>query len=57
MQYHTQASFDLKNGRLHELYEQQRLPDVPEAEKVRLMQEMVDLSAKLQTPPNIELIR
>lgn len=58
LQFHTQESFDLKNGKLHELYERQRVldpfKDVDEIFKLDF--EMNQLSKKLTRPKNIELI-
>lgn len=56
MQYHTQQSFDLKNGLLHELYEQFRNPKTPFHEKEKLLLEMRKLSSKIKAPKGIELI-
>ena len=58
LQYHTPESFALKNGRLHELYEKQRLiSDVTSPEYIRLRDEMFDLSDSLTRPDKIEEIR
>ena len=56
MQYHTQQSFDLKNGLLHKLYEQFRNPKTPFHEKEKLLLEMRKLSSKIKVPKGIELI-
>lgn len=56
MQYHTQQSFDLKNGLLHELYEQFRNPKTPFHEKEKLLLEMRKLSSRIKVPKGIELI-
>ena len=53
MQYHTQESFELKNGELHKLYELFRDPATPQAEKEQLYLEMKKLSAKLTAPKDI----
>ncbi|GAB2022431.1 hypothetical protein RyT2_15050 [Pseudolactococcus yaeyamensis] len=59
LQFHTQASFDLKNGKLHELYEKQRVLDKVKdrAEIDRLEKEMLDLSSKLKYPQNIGKVK
>lgn len=44
MQYHTKQSFELKNGKLHELYEKARILNVSAEELNRLNAEMKDLS-------------
>jgi len=58
LQFHTQESFDLKNGKLHELYEKQRVLDpVKDVEKYRkLSDEMWTLSRNLIKPNDIEKI-
>ena len=54
LQYHTPESFALKNGKLHELYEQQRiLPESETAEYSRLNLEMKKLSESLAVPEGI----
>lgn len=57
MQYHTQQSFELKNGQLHQLYEQFRDSNIPQSEKHQILLEMQNLSAKLKTPKDIHLIK
>lgn len=54
MQYHTQESFDLKNGKLHELYEERRLSTTSPERRVELDQEMYALSKLLKIPNGIE---
>lgn len=56
MQYHTQQSFDVKNGLLHKLYEKFRDPKTPIHEKDKLLLEMRKLSSKIKVPEGIELI-
>lgn len=56
MQYHTQQSFDVKNGLLHKLYAQFRNPKTPFHEKEKLLLEMRKLSSKIKAPKGIELI-
>lgn len=57
MQYHTQQSFDLKNGELHRLYEKFRDLETSEEEKEKLLLEMRKLSSKIKAPIDIELIK
>lgn len=57
MQYHTQESFNLKNGPLHELYEKRRMPSTTKAEKYKLDKEMLELSKTLKVPKNIERVK
>ena len=57
MQYHTKESFELKNGKLHELYEEVRLETTSAKRKDELHKEMVKLSGKLKTPRGIEAIK
>ena len=56
MQYHTQQSFDVKNGLLHKLYEKFRDPKTPLHEKEKLLLEMRKLSSKIKVPEGVELI-
>lgn len=57
MQYHTQESFELKNGKLHQLYEIFRNPDTSPQEKAKISLEMQKLSANLKVPKDISLIK
>ncbi|HFU4203841.1 TPA: hypothetical protein ACGO8F_001441 [Streptococcus suis] len=54
MQYHTQESFDLKNGKLHELYEERRLSTTSPERRFELDKEMFALSKSLKIPSGIE---
>ena len=56
MQYHTQQSFDVKNGLLHKLYEQFRDLKTPIHEKEKLLLEMRKLSSKIKIPEGVEFI-
>jgi len=56
MQYHTQQSFDVKNGLLHKLYEKFRDPKTSIHEKEKLLLEMRKLSSKIKVPEDVELI-
>ena len=58
LQFHTKESFDLKNGELHSLYEQQRVLDRKKdiEEWQRLEDEMFGLSSTLERPQGIESI-
>ena len=58
MQYHTQESFDLKNGELHKLYEKQRkILDDESEEYLELDDKMIELSSRLTFPINIERVK
>ncbi|MBS4750982.1 hypothetical protein KG091_07810 [Carnobacteriaceae bacterium zg-ZUI78] len=57
MQYHTEESFELKNGRLHTLYEERRLPSTSRKRKLELDEQMLDLSRGLEIPIDIERVR
>ena len=57
MQYHTQKSFDLKNGPLHELYEKYRDASTSDQERMKLFKKMLDLSSGLDVPKNIERVK
>lgn len=57
LQYHTQESFDLKNGELHKLYEKQRvIEDKDSDEYNELGDRMFELSDKLTVPDHIERV-
>lgn len=57
LQFHTQESYDLKNGELHELYERARLPNTAIKEKEQLLAKMKALSATLRSPNNIGRVK
>lgn len=57
VQYHTPESFELKNGKLHELYEEARLLDVEDERYLELQEEMFKLSDKLERPKDVEKVR
>lgn len=57
LQYHTHDSFTLKNGKLHTLYEEFRLDETSLERKNELWLQMVQLSAKIKQPNNIEKIK
>lgn len=54
LQYHTPESFELKNGKMHELYERQRLiSDKDSKEYMAITDEMFELSDTLDTPDGV----
>ncbi len=53
VQFHTMESFELKNGAMHSLYEEQRVLSRTDPEYLQLKAEMFELSGKLQVPDNI----
>jgi len=58
VQYHTQESFNLKNGKLHDLYEKQRkIVDDESEEYILLEDKMIDLSNELTTPKDIGRVK
>lgn len=58
LQYHTPESFALKDGKLHELYEKQRMiVDDESDEFIRLQREMQELSKVLTVPDGIEKVK
>lgn len=57
LQFHTPASFDLKQNKLHELYEEFRLSTTPAARREELRLQMMQLSQALKRPRNIDKIR
>ncbi len=56
LQFHTPESFELKNGKLHELYEKFRVSDSAD-EKASLTNEMFKLSDGLRVPKDITQVR
>ncbi len=56
MQYYTQESFELNNGKLHKLYEERRLPETTSTRKAELDKEMFSLSKLLVIPSGIERV-
>lgn len=57
LQFHTKESFDLKNGRLHDLYEKYRVVDPLSKEALNLKKEMDQLSKKLAVPKDIDKLK
>ncbi|KXG78277.1 minor capsid protein [Thermotalea metallivorans] len=57
VQFHTPESFELKNGKLHKLYEEYRLDSTTPERKFELVKEMFTLSSKLTKPKDIEKIK
>lgn len=58
IQYHTHESFELKNGKMHELYERQRLIENKRSiEYIRLRNQMFELSDDLKVPKDIERVK
>jgi SPP1 gp7 family putative phage head morphogenesis protein len=55
LQFHTQESFDLKDGELHKLYEQRRvIDDKKSAEAIEIDDRMFELSRQLRVPEGAE---
>ena len=57
LQFHTQESFELKNGPMHELYEQWRCLPEDSKEAIELQNKMFALSRQLQVPSKIGEVR
>lgn len=58
LQYHTPESFTLKNGKMHDLYEKQRLiKDETSKEYIQLTEEMFELSDTLTVPEGIDGVK
>ena len=58
LQYHTEESFEIKNGKMHELYEEQRLISNEESKQYSVLRDkMFELSDNMQVPKNIEVIK
>lgn len=57
VQFHTPESFALKNGELHELYEEYRKDETTAERRKELLKQMVGLSSKLETPEGVASIK
>nr|WP_314459262.1 hypothetical protein [uncultured Clostridium sp.] len=58
LQYHTPESFGVKSGKIHELYEKQRLmKDVSSREYIELGDQMFELSDSMEIPEGIEKVK
>jgi SPP1 gp7 family putative phage head morphogenesis protein len=57
LQFHTPESFDLKQDKLHELYEEYRLSSTSKKRKMELWQEMLKIADGIRRPPGIDRIK
>lgn len=57
VQFHTQESFDLKNGELHLLYEQRRTMADDDPRAADLDDRMSELSSQLERPDSIDEVK
>lgn len=58
LQYHTHESFEIKNGKMHELYEKQRpMRDVSSKGYIELGDRMFELSDSMKIPKGIEKVK
>lgn len=57
VQFHTQESFDLKNGELHSLYEERRVLSAKDPKGLELDDKMFELSDGLTRPDSIEEVK
>jgi len=57
LQFHTQESFDLKNGELHKLYEERRTMADDDPRAVEIDEKMTELSSKLERPKDIDEVK
>ncbi len=58
LQYHTNESFEIKNGKMHRLYEEQRLiKNIKSSRYIELEDEMKDLSKSMEIPTGIEEVK
>jgi len=57
LQFHTPESFDLKQNKLHELYEEYRLSTTSKKRKMELWEEMMKLANGIRKPPGVDKIR
>lgn len=55
LQLHTPASFEVKNGDMHKLYEQRRV-SLNTREQLALDAQMLDLAAQIPVPPDVARI-
>ncbi len=53
VQFHTQESFDIKNGKMHELYGQWRVLPDSDPLKAKLKGDMFELANNMTRPDNI----
>lgn len=57
LQFHTPQSFELKNGILHELYEEERLVTTTPARKKELQKQMKEISDSIVFPDDVDKIK
>lgn len=57
VQYHTQESFEVKNGKMHTLYEKWRVLPSDSSERITLENEMAKLSRSMVPPPGVERVK
>lgn len=57
LQFHTPESFDVKQNKMHILYEEYRKDTTSGEKKRKLENEMFELSKELEMPAGIEKIR
>lgn len=58
LQYHTPESFEIKNGKMHDLYERQRLiKEVSSRDYIELGDQMFELSDSMEIPIGIEKVK
>lgn len=57
LQFHTPESLELKEGKLHKLYEEARDVNTPLERKQELNRQMIELSNELAFPKNIDKIK
>ena len=58
LQYHTPESFEVKSGKMHELYERQKkIKGVSSREYIELGDQMFELSDSMEVPKGIEKVK
>lgn len=57
LQFHTPESLELKEGKLHKLYEEARDANTPIERQRELNRQMIELSNELEFPKNIDKIK
>ena len=56
LQFHTPTSFQVKDGQMHSLYEQERVLKKDDPKKTDLNRQMADLASTIPAPPGIDKI-
>ncbi|MDF2722112.1 MAG: hypothetical protein K0Q59_1787 [Paenibacillus sp.] len=57
LQFHTPESFEMKQHKLHELYEEYRLPSISKERKMELWKQMIELAEGIRKPRGVDQIK